>query len=507
MAWAAGSLLLFMVVLPNNHSEAEDAFEYARQVEVGQGDVLFHPHHLLYLPLQKGIYATAQLFGYEGRAYYTARAVSMTAGAVAVGLCYLIACLLQINAQSPATKWIPASAAAGLLFSYGFLRYACEVEIYVPAAALGLGAVYAAMQPSRSTACLIAGVIMASGAMLMHVINAALVLGAIPLYYWLIEKKPSKAVVHLCVTAILVTSVYAVVHFSCGLYRPPLDTASEGWFRPGTILKAAVGFGQCLLSGNFMFAYESVCRKLQALFPYRMFAEEIFTGAAMPVWLKTISPVTFFAALASLVTLAVSLMVRFFRHGDRDHHIYWLLLWLCGTALPTVVLEPSNPELWIMVLIPLWLLVAWLLSQTSDAAFVKRSMVVCICLLGAHNIIAGMGSVKSEQGDYVFSKAQWLLQETDSADVVNTADSFVFTFYLNYWGQARVRNINTQSWETGKNTYVLGDVFDPPPAIGVRYPAYASRVAHAADELRPLCRQIHADDFGGVWIIDGDKKE
>jgi hypothetical protein len=507
IAWIAGSFLLFAAVLPPNHSEAEDAFEYSRLVEEGQGATLFHPHHLLYLPLQKGIYATAQALGYGGRAYYTARAVSMAAGAFAIGLFYLLVCRLQHPGDRRGVQWIPALSAAGLLFSYGFVRYACEVEIYVPAAALALGALYAALHPSGSVRWSAAGIVLASLALLMHSINAALALGVIPLCYWFVTKARSRAVIHLIATGLFVGAAYALAHFACGLYRPPLDTASEGGLQSATVWKAAVGFGQCLMSANFVFAYEAVADALQQLFPYRMFTEELFTVLHMPSWLKWTAPLTFACALAALALSACVILW----HACRRRRIDWVLpilvLWLGGTMLPTLLLEPSNPELWILVLPPLWSLFAWFGGGLAGKKQIKYVLLPAVVLLGVHNLSAGMGLIRSAESDYHYKKAAWALQHAGAGDVLVTADSFVFSFYLNYWSEAEVRNANKQEWRTGKRTYVFDDVFNHPEAIGIRYPDQARHVDAVADQLRGQTRKLHDDSFGGIWMVEESRPD
>jgi hypothetical protein len=391
---------------------------------------------------------------------------------------------------------LPIVGTLGLLFSYGFMRYACEVEIYLPAMALVLAAIYSAVRGR-----FVSGVIFASLAVLMHTINAAATLVVVPLIYLWISKDWKRAVLHIVATVAMVGLVYLVVQNVWGTFCPPVDSASEGWLQPGTIGKALVGFGQCVLSANFVFAYETVAEKLQALFPYRVFVEELFAAAHLPPWLKVAAPVTFFLALAGLIGVAGVLFFRACRHHPFNRVFFVLLLWLGGTMFPTLMLEPSNPELWILALAPLWMLFLWLAAEVKTVQW----LVVVVCLLGVHNIVAGMGAVKTRDGDYNFRKAEWVLQNAEAGDVVNTAESFVFTFYLNYWSQAEIRNINTQDWKSGETTYVLGDIFNPPVAVGVRYPEFAEKVAATAEELRPMCREVYDDQFGGIWIVDSEE--
>ncbi len=172
------TLVFFALVAPGNHSEAEDAFEYSRLIEEGSGAVLFHPHHLLYLPAQKAVFQTAQMLGYDGRSYYVARTVSMFSASIALFLFFLIA-----RRMCGGSQMLPIVGTLGLLFSYGFMRYACEVEIYLPAMALALAAIYATLRKW-----FVAGVVLAALALLMHTIKAAVALVVVPSIYLLVSK-------------------------------------------------------------------------------------------------------------------------------------------------------------------------------------------------------------------------------------------------------------------------------------------------------------------------------
>lgn len=489
-----GSLLLFVLLAPGNHSDAEDAFEYSRLIEEGTGSDLYHPHHLIYLPSQQGIFKVVQIFGYSGRSYYVARAVSMLSAALSLCLFYLIAC--QIAGRE---TMFPMVGTLGLLFSYGFLRYACEVEIYLPAMVFMLGAIYAAFHAEHPKAWSLAGIIFSSLAVLMHTITLASALVIVPFIYLSRSNGWKRAVVHVVATPIFIGVVYLFIQNTCGIFKPPIDSATEGWLRAGTLGKAAVGFGQCLISGNFLFAYEAVTGKLQAIFPYRVFTEEIFAAADMPTWLRTFAPLTFGLAAVSVFGAGCILIFYAIRRRLFDRLHVLLLLWLGGTLFPTLVLEPSNPELWILALAPLWMLFLRLLVNLP--LFGRRLAFIMVGVLGVHNIVAGMGSMRSQNGDYNFRKAAWMIEHGGVADTVHTGESFVFTFYLDYWGNAKVRNVNSQRWESGAITYVFDDVFRASGAFGVRYPDFADNVLATAKELKPLCTRIYTDEFGGMWVV------
>jgi hypothetical protein len=118
-------LVFLMLSAPQNHCEAEDTYYYARMVEQGDWSEMFHQHHLLYLPIARGVVQTVQQFGVPCRALPVLIAMSMISAAWVI--CFFAA-LLRRSGQS--RLWV-----LPLLFSYGFWRYACAAEIYLPALA------------------------------------------------------------------------------------------------------------------------------------------------------------------------------------------------------------------------------------------------------------------------------------------------------------------------------------------------------------------------------------
>ena len=502
-------LLFFALVAPGNHSEAEDAFEYARLIEQGQGAQLFHPHHLLFLPLEQGVFKLAQGLGYTGRSYFVAQAVSMVSGAIAL-LCFFWM-LSRFSKQSEKKNhfwaWI---SSAGLLFSYGFLRYACEVEIYLPAMAVAAWAVCVALRGAEHWGWFMGGILLSTLALLLHVLNAGVALVAVPLIYLLLFKNRKRAVWHMLLTLLIVGGIYFWVSTVWGTFRPEVKTGETG-LSFSTLWKAAVGLGQCLLSANFFFAYAPIAEKLQHLFPYRMFAEEFFMAARIPVWIKFLAPFTFLAALTGMLGVAVYLLFSLFRMGAKSlcekvlTPAFWIFgVWLASAVAPTLWLEPSNPELWVMALLPLWGLFFVLFSALEPSVRVAQAIALIVLILGLHNGFVGMGSIHSKQSDYNFCKAEWVLNQAQAGDVLHTADSFVFSFYLDYWSgsEVEVRNLNTQEWKHGKRTYVLDDLFHPIACITIRYPEFATQLAQNQSELKPLCQKVHDDSFGGVWIVE-----
>lgn len=488
------ALVLLLLTCPANHTEAEDAFEYSRLVEQGSGAEIFHPRHLLYLPAGKAVVRLCQAGGYGGRAYPVLVAISMFSGAAAlVSVLGLMRLLVPSGSDGRFGAFL---AMGGLLFSYGFWRYACETEIYVPGLALVLGAMLVLSKGGDSFWAGAVYVLLAAFAVLLHVVNVVPALLIAPLLAGRCGRNYKRVAMLAVLSAVLVCGTYLWVDSVWGTYMPYSDTPAERFFQRGFFLKAIIGFGQCLLSGNFLFAYPSFSTRLQDIFPYRMFAEELFMGAHISPLLRVCASVTF---LFSLVLLPVSFLAAVARKFSWT--VLILLVWLGGVAFPTMALEPSNPELWIFSLVPLWMLFGWFVASIEKVVR-RRICVAGVLLLGLHNWAGGMAPLQSDASDYNVQKSAWIRNHAQKGDVVLTADSFVFLSYLKYWTAAEVLDMNNQSWRRGEKTYVLGDVFAPPASLAVRYPDKALRVRETADAIKNDCSMLYDDAFGGVWIME-----
>ena len=493
------SILFFIVIMPGNHSEAEDAFEYARMIEQESGRTLYHPHHLTYLPLQQALYRGAKSLGYEGRSYPLAQSISMISGAIS--LLFFFAIVRRISKTE--NDRLAFIATAGLLFSYGFMRYACEVEIYLPAMAAALGAIYCSLRRVEKGHCGGPAILWSVFALSLHITTAAVVLGVIPLIYWMVQKNKSQAFKHVIMVCLGIGLIYGAVIKTYGLAKPNAAVTNEGGLHLASLGKGAVGLGQTMLSGNFIFSQDYAVKEMKKRFPYRVFDEELFMAKTMPMWLQAVAPVTFIAALIGLILIALFFIFRiFFKATIYREPLFWISgVWLVGTALPTLWVEPANPELWILSIPAIWMLFFVLIDHANITRKTQTRLTFVILLFGLHNVLIGMGMINSREGDYNFKKAEWVLQQAAPGDTVLTADSFVFTFYLNYWSPAIIRNLNTQPAIFGRHTYLFNDVFSPNLAIKIRQPNFTLRTQKEAKRLRPLSQKVHKDGFGGIWIV------
>lgn len=495
----AGAVLCFFVLTqPANHSEAEDAYFYARMAEQGAPAEIFHAHHLLYLPAMKGLSAVAGMLGVAGRALPLLIGFSMVCGAAAVCLFFM----LTARGRSG------ACFAAALLFSYGFWRYSTTAEIYIPATAFSLAALLCIRRCAKRNGLLWAGAAFAAVALLMHVVTWPLVLVAVP-FYLVATRRVPQAVIYLTVVLTVVAVVYTLAVSGPGLtvYSDALafrDTLTS----PRAWIKGAAAWSQNVGSANFLFAIKPVAEKIQAFFPYHMLQEELFMGEAAPGWIRFVAPVSFIAVVLGMMIM-VAVVLRNVRDAlKRDWQ--WLsavLIWFGGVSITALVFEPANPEMWICSLVPFWLLVGglWSARQSSSAKhWAPAGLAIVLCV---HNAVGGIGMVASPYGDYCRQKAGWLIDEAQADDLILTAESHSFVTFLQYHTAAQVVNakfITPRQWESLQSqsqgrVFVYGDMVGLLPAVRLRAPGSVEQLGVVGQQMRQSLIPVYTNQFGLVY--------
>lgn len=147
--------------------QSPDALDYALAARTGVD--LFHPHHLLFSPLVRGVLALLAPFGRGGDAILAGQLHN-----IAWAVVTLLSLRVLLRRATGSVR-LADCAALGLLFTRGFWVYATQVEVYLPA--LGCLALVArlvardgAARPGRGTT-LAAGLLFAL-AVLYHQTSA-----------------------------------------------------------------------------------------------------------------------------------------------------------------------------------------------------------------------------------------------------------------------------------------------------------------------------------------------
>ena len=499
-----------------NRTDAEDVFEYALMVEEGSGNPWFyHQHHLLYGPSMKLCCKTAQLFGYNGRAMDVMRFVSALAASGSLFLFFLF-CYRRFSLR-PVSSLL---ATAFLAFTYGFWRYSAESEIPLTASVFMVAALYYSTDSDARKRWFGLAVLFSVLSVLMHIMNAVAVFAAIPCFY-LLRKRWKAAGLHLLLAGGLIAGMYgliaqfATIHGSGGAHYIPLGL--------GSFIKGAVAFIECLISCDFMLGFISVRAFLGELFAGRMLQEEFYFGARLPryhVLLSTMSFSAFIAlfiacvARASWIWKNIATDKKRFILPDGISALVVAGIFFFGYAALLLFIEPGNPELWVMGLVPFSLLFCGmvLLPLTYDN---RLWLPFCMILsLLIHNAGA-IRMLHDADKDYQQQKASVILDIANEDDVIITAGNPVFERYLRYHFKGKVWYLHAWNSERlfsgaipdaeGK-IYVLGDVFNQPPSLRVRFPEKTDQINVLAEQLRLKSERVVDDEFGGVWEFRREAK-
>lgn len=509
----------YLVAMPLNRTEAEDAYAFAWAAERDTGRDLLHPHHLAYLPVMKAILGgvRSMIGGVGAHAVLTVTGAFSAAAAV-----MLFATLLAGPFGLGAVRgW---AAAAGLAVSYGFWRYAAEAEVYALMLALALASWSLAARARGPASHALSGAL-GGAAALMHIFGLIPALGAIPI--WLaVQRRWTAALLHGLACVMIVAGVYGAAGISP--LRPAGDGDAlrrEGGATAAAAARAAVGLGQSLVSGNFIFAQAGLADRIQSAYPARMLEEEVFMGRAARPWMRVVP----WGTLAVLAGVAVAILLRTARVGrgrqpapamkfqpvddeDAGASKAWIraaaaaAIWFAAHAVLLWIEEPGNPELWIAALPPVWILLAVLLA----ALRLPHGYAVAVALaMAVHNWAGGMALLHDPGSDYNVTKASAVLAEAQEGDLVITAGGPVFHRYLRYSAPCPVLDAWAEplpfpgsSGASAGTVFILGDVFIPPPSLTARFRARAETLADYAEQIRPRSRRIREDDFGGVFVLD-----
>lgn len=492
-----------------NRTEAEDAYEYVMMVEHGaEHHWYYHQHHLLY-----GTLVTGFDFFLEGLGLHleTIQMMRLLSALCASGSLFFFAffCYKRYSLR-------PFSSLLATLFlasCYGFWRYAAEAEIPLVASFFVLAALYFSTDIRKKRASFYLGIIFSVISVLIHIMNAVAVFAAIPCFYWLAHQK-KRAVSHLLLSALGITLVYLWIGASHEVYAAENQIGFN--FSFGAFIKAIVAFCQCIISCDFMMGFKSIRVFLAELFAHRMLLEEFYYGERLSRAHILISTSTFMLVFVGFLGALIRAIWVWFNRLTHRQRLYLpegkaalfvAFIFFVGYAGLLLIVEPGNPELWIMGLIPFALLFCgWiLLPLTSDnRLWIPFLMII---FLNFHNgkAIDLLGDLSK---DYQYQKAKPLLEMVKEKDVIVSAGNPVFERYLRYHTKAEVwylyhmkaDELSIRMFEDVEGgIYVCGDVLSPPKSLVVRFSEKSKAITSFATQIRASLVPHRVDEFGGIY--------
>jgi hypothetical protein len=303
--------VFYVLTGPGNRTEADDAFGFAYLVEHGYARQLLTANHLLFLPLCRGLFNLLRLLHIRMDAYDVMRLMSCWLAAVSVLLLGVV-----LRRRFRLSLFAAVGGASGLAVSYGFWRYANEAEVYALAVLSICVLCLVGFSELRSTWTVVAAGVIGALVTLVHILGVIPAIVVIP-FLLLGNHRVRHTVVYLLTFAL----VAGAASYTAYRYVNPPDQGFVAYLleeHPGNtynvkaVAQSVLSLGQDVATGNFVFAYPGVARRLVAALPAQYLAEEQYVGERSDAVVRVIPLVT----IPLLILLATGLVVSARRHRE-----------------------------------------------------------------------------------------------------------------------------------------------------------------------------------------------
>jgi hypothetical protein len=531
----AAIVLLYGLTLPGNTVESIDGYDYAFAAENVSLANSHDTRSILFHKINRVFYLAADAVVPGVRAYTVLRWGSVLAGAGAV---ILFARLMIVGFAMPAA---PAWLGAGLLAaSYGFWRYALEVEVYAPSTFLILATLNIILDAER-----------ASAGRLMGLVPAGIFGGFTALYY-----QPNAIPLFLAMPVLLLSprsfwrfvaygaaGTAIVVAGLCIAYAfretAPLslttlltfinDRGSE-FPAPRTSLwsagQAGLSVSHDIVSSHWLYGFDSVTQWLAARIPKRFYRfEDAIYAAEHAPRLVRLALITFIALCAT----AAIVIVRGWRRAAPIANFRLLLFfgaWFALHFIVAVKLDPSTEEAWIISVTPLAALFTALVLAPAWASGARALVIGLVALLFVQNYTGGIGLYQNADHERRRLLFSYLAPIAKLGDVLVAASDenseWVHARYRLGMEVVRVEGAMARTYrvdphtnvvqpaeqflqaaaKAGKQIYAFERAFDPGPRLLVREDETAVRnAAIFRAQWLPRASSVISTPFGRIYKI------
>jgi hypothetical protein len=509
--------VIYILTGPGNRSEADDAFWFAYDIENGSIRDLMgseHTAHLLFLPLARGLWNLIRLLGFESRSYDVVRLANCVLAAASV---VLLGYVLRRRLRLPSFAAI--AGASGLALSYGFWRYANEAEVYALAVLLIVALCWVCFSGLHTFGSLLLAAVLAAFGGLIHILGFIPALVLVPVSL-LQQRRLRDASLYLLIVALLAGFVsYAAYRYAAPSGQGFVDYALVD---RGSAIQIALAVPAAVLAlvqdvatGNFLYAYPPIVRRLAVAFPTQYLDEESYAGAHSGIIVRTVPLIT----MLVLVLIVAAGLWRTWRGRSNlilrnagSPYLIAVATWVVVYWIVVVVRRSSAaPEAWIPLLPAVWILVAAVILQGARTR-ARRALVAALLLaLLAHNAAGGLWMMRSRSTDLNFLKSQWILDHERVGDLILTADGPVFERYLRYHSQVEVvglaerpavelASIYDEAVRQQRRIFATTGVFDPPAQIRAIDPTSYQAIEEFAATVRADFRKVAENEFGRVYL-------
>lgn len=499
---------LFLLTAPLVHTEANDAYLFAYDVEFESWGDAVNPRHVLFGPVNKALFAGARALGMADRAVGV---ISVTNALVAAAAVILQVQFLRCRLKTPLR--FSYFGGALLTVTYGFWRFSAEIETYMWGLLTALALAYVVSSPDERAQTSIGAGVLAAVAFLAHGLNGLLAFVAIPVYL-LVKRQPRRLAIYGITASATLTIGTALAY----LVAAPANTgyvefyASEGALAlsPGRLAQGIVGLGQAMVSSQFLFAYEMFAEQIERAFPSNSVADQVYLGERLGTLTVGAMSVTFLVSV-SMLLVAGWHSTRGLRSRIKEPVVILLAAWLVVHAAFVLVAGSGSagPQLWVLVLPPMTMLaVTGLVSLPGDRAARTLVLPIVIVALLVHNTL-GMSLWLRPENDRQRARSAWLIENTTDEDAVFMAETVPLYRYVRYHASAQTFNllgardpwtVYAEATEAAGAVYTTGDTFDVPAYIRQVRPDLYPQLVDFGESIRADFALLVDDDFSDVYV-------
>lgn len=470
-----GMVVFYALTATRNFAETDDVFAFAYRAEHFPFDNISDPRLMLYHMLMRALYLSLAAFDPAVSALPLMRGVALLSAP------WVLLILFDLLARRLALR--PSTALLTVAFlglSYGFWRYAVEADVYVPAMLLLLLTLrrLLTVQGAAADPRLWSAAVLAALTVLFYQPAVLVVFGAFPLLLFSRDRL-GQLLVYMAVGVALVGGGYLAAYQVS--QDAPLTVANLTAFlaqrsaefmvpalSPGVVVKSMIkslfALGHDLVSANWVFAIDGLGGLVQRVFPANVIDEEVF-AARSAGWLPWLS-LFWLPALGGAVWLAWRALpgIPWARWRQRENLA--LVAWLALTGLVIGRLNPAGIEAWLIVLVPLFALLAVFVLEPLVLAGRVPLLLAALALYAAHNTTGGMAMMWDGAGDLDQVKGRWVIEQARENDLVVVVDDAGLAELLRYRTDARVDLI--RAYDTPFIAYSLLSG-EPPPRPVLTY--------------------------------------
>jgi hypothetical protein len=498
VAISVAALVLYLSTLSKHYSEGEDSATYiirvTRPVTTGE---LFHPNHLMYLVLNRLIYALARAAGYAGDAALPMKVVSAVAGALSLWILLTILRRLGVDDRL-ALVWAAITAV-----SYGYWSYSTQAETYTLPIPFYLLAVLTIIElgDGRFSAGAFARLglynALATLAQQMHIlIYPVMIAAVVAIWYRRRPEVPAgRLVAGLAVFGAVSAAIVGTAYFAAGLgpvgerdlasiIRWSRGHGNEGVFSPvrwSNPLVSLIAIGHAVLGGHFLYGIDAFYQPFVRAFPHKLLVEERYLGLSVPPSVRLIClAASGIAAISGLAFLGSSLSARKAGQPELSQSLRVFacdaIVWpsLVVTFLFNTIMEPTTIEWWIA---PIPIAAIGLASLQARRPGSRRGWPAGAVFAAALLVANGAGCILPQadlRADYWYQVNDFLIHAARPGDTVLTDGGFISDNYLRLYTGAEVVSIRGTPSDRleqilagprGGRMWVSSWAFEPPEEV------------------------------------------